>query len=118
MKITNRGVVRAAVAVLLVAAVGCERADPRLKNLTVGITKDSVGGAMEKAAPRKTERYLVAGQNIETLYFQKKGKTDPASLEDRNMSPLVMVDDKLAGWGWDFWDSVATAHNIKVAKKQ
>jgi hypothetical protein len=33
------------------------------------------------------------------------------------MSPLVTVDGKLVGWGWEALDSVAAATKIPVAAK-
>ncbi len=117
MKITMSGIVRVAVLGLVVAAMGCERSDPRLKNLRAGMGKDSVAVAMEGSAAQRTDPYLYKGQYIQTMYFPRKGKTDSASLADRAMAPIIMIDGKVTGWGWDYWDSVATANHIPVAKK-
>jgi hypothetical protein len=37
---------------------------------------------------------------------------------DRNMEPVIVIDGKLAGWGWSYWDSLAAAHKIPVAPKR
>ena len=118
MQITKSGIARATALGLLVVAMGCERADPRLKNLHVGMVKDSVMVAMEGASPRRTDPFLYKGQYIEAMLFQQKGKTDPESLEDRKMAPVIVINGKLVGWGWDYWDSVAAANNIPVKKPQ
>ncbi len=101
----------------LLAMTACERADPRLGNLTVGIAKDSAIIAMEGEAPKRIDPYLYNGQYIEAMLFPRKGKTDSAATADRNMTPVVVINGKLAGWGWDYWDSTATANHIDVAPK-
>ncbi len=97
--------------------MGCEQSDPRLKNLRSGMGKDSVAVAMEGAAAKRTDPFLYKGQYIQTMYFPRKGKTDSASLTDRAMAPVIMIDGKVTGWGWPYWDSVAAVNHIPVAKK-
>lgn len=116
MRITVRWSVRALVAAAVVTVAGCERSDRRLEDLNVGISKDSASTVMGGVAPKRTDPYLYQGQFIETLFYPRLGKTDPEDLEDRKMSPLVIVNGKLVGWGWPFWDSVATANGIPVAQ--
>ena len=99
---------------LLLSACG-PGSDGRLEQLSAGITKDSAQAIMG-GAPHRVDPYLVNGQMIEALYYPKPGATDSAALADRNMSPLVVVDGKLTGWGWQQWDSVAAANKIVVAK--
>ena len=106
-----------AVACAVAGLIACERADTRLDNLTAGITKDSVTAVMG-GPPKRLDPYLIAGQYIETMYYSRLGKTDSASLTDRRMAPVVVINGKLAGWGWDFWDSTAEAHRIRVATKK
>ena len=105
-------------AVLVGVIVGaCERDDSRLKNLTVGITKDSAALAMG-GDPNRTDPYLINGQYIQTMYYMRTGKTDSASRTLRRMAPVVSINGKIAGWGWPFWDSVASANRIPVPEKK
>ena len=115
MRITNLRFdpIRIAAALALLVSLGCEREDSRLKNLTVGVGKDSALAVMGGTATDKSS-FLVNSKYIETFYFAKRGKTDSASRVLRNTAPLVLVDGKLTGWGWPYWDSVAAANNIKV----
>ena len=103
--------------VLALAALltGCSSGDARFKQLAVGITKDSALKVMGAQAPTRTDPYLTEGKFIEIMYFAPAGSTD--SLPDREMSPLVAVDGKLVGWGWEVLDSVAAATKIPVAEK-
>jgi len=101
----------------VVGVLSCERSDTRLESLTAGISKDSVTTIMGEA-PKRVDPYLIAGQYIEAMYYPRAGKSDAESVKDRNMSPVVVINGKLAGWGWDFWDSTAGTHKIRVAAKQ
>jgi hypothetical protein len=70
---------------------------------------------MEGDQPKRTDPYLIDGLYIESMFYPKRGKTDSLSLTDRKMTPVVVINGKLAGWGWPFWDSVAGSKNIPVA---
>lgn len=117
MQITFRRLAWGLAGAAALLATGCERADPRLENLSTGISKDSVISAMEGDQPKRIDPYLIDGLYIEAMLYPKKGKTDSVSLTDRKMSPVVVINGKLAGWGWPFWDSVASSKNIPVAPK-
>jgi hypothetical protein len=98
-----------------VLLTGCSRSDPRLEKLTVGIARDSALALMGVEKPARIDAYLVNGHYIEGLYFKKLG-ADAAIVADRKMSPVVVVDGRLVGWGWKRWDSIAVANKIAVAK--
>ena len=94
----------------------CSKGDARLEKLSAGISKDSVLAIMGGEKPQRVDPFLVNGQYIEAMYFPKPGAADSASLADRNMSPVVVVDGKLVGWGWKQWDSIAAEKKIPVAE--
>ena len=105
----------------------CE--DKRVKELDTGITRDSAvsviaqdlkPGSPSDSFPNvyKRDRYLINGKHIEVLYFtpnnEKVGK-DTVPL--KKLTPLVFVDFKLVGRGWEYWDSVRTANKIPIEKR-
>lgn len=104
-------------AALLLA--GCSREDPRLANLSVSISKDSVITAMGGERPARTDPYLTGGQYIEAMYFNPPGGVPQGAdtIPDRDRTPVIVVNGLVTGWGWVHWDSVATAHRIPVAAK-
>ena len=116
MQITGKSLRWALATAGMIVLAGCERSDPRLKDLSAGISKDSVLVVMEEP-PKRTDPYLYKGQYIEAMFYPRKGKTDPKSVADRKMSPVVVINGKLTGWGWAYWDSAAAANNIPVAPK-
>ena len=125
---------------MLVAA--CE--DKRVKDLDTGISRDSALKVITrdpKPAPRDSsanspdsypnvywrERFLVAGKNYEVLYFTadntkmpipRNGGMLPAdSIPYAKLTPIVFVENRLAGRGWKFWDSVSTALKVPLKKR-
>ena len=90
-------------ALLLVSACSAKK-DARLEQLSAGISKDSVLAVMGVDKPQRVDPFLVGGHYIEAMYFAFPGATDSANLADRNMSPVIVQDGKLAAWGWKQWD--------------
>jgi hypothetical protein len=112
-------------AAMLLAA--CQ--DKRVKAIDTGITRDSVmsvishdlkPGTGPDSLPNiyKRDRYLIAGKNYEVLYFtsndEKQGKD---SVPLSKLTPIVVLNNKVIGKGWGYWDSVSTANKIPVQKR-
>ena len=95
-------------AALLLAACG----DARLRKLSVGISKDSAMQVMG-AKPDRAEAYLTGGQSIEALFYGKAG-ADSGQTPQEELTPIVIVNGQLTGWGREEWQKVATEHNIQV----
>jgi len=100
---------------LLGGMIGCGGTDPRFKQLTVGISRDSALKVIGVEKPSRADPFLVNGHYIEVLYYTRTGAQEP--VPDRKMSPVVVVDGKLVGWGWRSLDSVAGANKLPVAAK-
>lgn len=108
---------KTAVPLLILAGMvlgGCRGEDPRLANLSAGLPKDSVLQVM--GPPSATPKaYLMGGKYIEFILFRTDGKTGPIDgLARGSLTPLVIVDGSLTGWGWAFTDSVASDNRIRV----
>jgi hypothetical protein len=102
---------------LSIAACG----DSRVGKLAAGIPRDSALKVMQTSSNgpdslsnvHERGMYLTDGQLIEVLLYPRG--SDPKrteKLEDKQLTPLVLRDGKVVGWGWKVWDSVATAHKI------
>ena len=102
------------------SALGC--GDRNIKQLTVGISRDSVikilgqGSTGTDSTPNvyREDRYLNAGHMLSVLMYSNSGKkagTD--SIPEADLLPVVLRDDTLTGWGWAHYDSVALANNIQ-----
>jgi len=106
-------------AVALLLTTACSSSDPRTGALTVGITKDSARTVMGASQPQELP-YLVNGHYIEALLYAREGKSaaELAESAPRSLTPLVVVDGQLTGWGWAVWDSVASANGIEVPPRK
>lgn len=108
---------------LLVLAAACS--DARVKKLDEGITRDSVLTILrDGAAPVGADSlphvyedaaYLVNGKKYEVFYYTKGDEVAGAdSLPAKKLTPIVLVDGSVKGWGWKYWDSVATSIKLPV----
>ncbi len=108
----------AAVALLAGSLAGCRSEDPRVRHLASGISRDSAVVAMGGAEPERPYTYLVGGQYVEAMLYRRGDPEGPMEdLVRDQITPIVLVDGKVSGWGWKHWDSVAAAHNIEVTHK-
>ena len=108
-----------AAATLALTACG----DSRVGNLSTGIGRDSAlkvlaGGTTGDSLANvyKQETYIYDGKLINVLLYNKDGLTETAQpgVRDPELTPVVIVDNKVTGWGWAHYDSVAKANNIEV----
>lgn len=105
-----------AIATLLLGAAAC--GDSRLKDLSIGIDRDSVAVVMQTDAPHRSESYLLDGKFWEIFYYPRGEAADADSIAWREMSPVVLADGKVAGWGWDYWEREAERMNIPTPPEQ
>lgn len=115
-----------AVAGAVVVTAACS--DARLEKLSTGISRDSALAVINEGASGdslarvyRQESYLLPNTQgnvllTNVLIYDKKGRKEgtepdaPAS----SMTPIVIIDGKVTGWGWTYYDSVATANKIPV----
>lgn len=104
---------------------GC--GDANIRKLTPGIPRDSVikilalGSTATDSTPNvyREERYLNAGHMISILLYSNTGKKEGAdTIPDAELTPVVLRDDTLTGWGWAHHDSVARANNIVIKPRE
>jgi hypothetical protein len=65
-----------------------------------------------------SNRYLINGKNYEVLFFtpnnEKKGRD---SIPWNKLTPIVFVDNREVGKGWQYWDSLSAANKIPLQKR-
>jgi hypothetical protein len=117
---------RLALGAFALAVSGC--GDARVKKLDEGISRDSVltilrdgappGGADSLPHVYEDAAYLMNGRNYEVFYYTKGDEVAGAdSLPAKRLTPIVLVDGKVTGWGWSHWDSVSKSINLPVKSR-
>jgi hypothetical protein len=120
-------VVTAIAVVGLLAACG---QDKRVKEVDAGITRDSVLSIIGKGSQGvdslpnvyTRERYLIEGKNYEVFFFSATGNhvytgSGKDTIPWKDLEPIAMIDNVVAGKGWPFLDSLYAAHKIPVKKR-
>ena len=124
--VRKRGVLAAAVGLAVLAA--CQ--DKRLKEIDTGMTRDSLLTVIGKGAPGVDslpnvyirERYLIDSKNYEVLFFSPTGQHQYSGVQKdtipwKDLTPIAMIDNKVVGKGYEYLDSLYTAHKIPVKKR-
>ena len=128
MNSSVRPVVRIAIGIASVALIACQ--DKRVKEVDAGITRDSLLTVIGKGAQGvdslpnvyTRERYLIDGKNYEVFFFSSTGQhvytgTTKDTIPWKDLEPIAMIDNQVAGKGWDYLDSLYAAHKIPVKKR-
>ena len=103
--------------------------DARVKELSKGIARDSVLTILGDGSPvvqgdslphvYDVAKYLVNGQSYEVFYYTKtEEKAGADSVPPNRLTPIVLQNDAVSGWGWEHWDSVAKTINLPVPPRK
>ena len=116
----------AALALCLATLAGC--GDANIKQLTPGIARDSVLKILALGSTAtgdstaniyREERYLSSGQMITVLLYTNTGlKEGTDTIPEAELTPVVLRNDTLTGWGWQHHDSVANANKIVIKQRE
>ena len=103
-----------------------------LNRLSVGMTKDQVlatmgtqtykaniGGGFAGGElitnPYRSETHLANdGETIEVLMYYTDVKNRDGAITDDELTPVVLKNSLLIGWGWSFWDQSIQKYEIRV----
>jgi hypothetical protein len=69
-------------------------------------TVDCVAGSEEKPIDNPYKRELIKSgeRQFEILYYYTHVKKKDRKITDDELTPLVFENEKLIGWGWDFFE--------------
>lgn len=113
---------------VLAAASGCANAIQLLMNqnnanmraLNVGMTEDQVITAMGPSPDRSTpnpyrsEMYPVGSTVFKILFFYTNRQSADGIIDDDELTPVVLKDGRLDGWGWSYWQTTAARYDIRI----
>jgi len=79
----------------------------------VGIGEDSLGVSQVQIPlggpkpvlqnPHRSELYRAGGSNWEILFYYTSVVRNDGLVTDDELTPVVLRDNVLAGWGWEYW---------------
>lgn len=121
--VARRRLVAVALSVVAVALASC--ADKRIRDLDVGISKDSMLKVVGRGAPEgdslpniyRHNAYLVQGKMFEVYFFDPENRdyTDTTVVvQPRDLTPIIVTEGRVEGWGWRSADKLAEDYNIPV----
>ena len=64
--------------------------------------------------PYRTEMYRSNGHVFELLLYYTDIKKSDGAITDDELTPLIIMDGKLDGWGWSYWNNVIKKYEIRV----
>lgn len=95
----------------------------KLTGLSVGISKQEILGIMGTKTveaegtvitnPYRTEMYRSNGHSFELLLYYTDIQKSDGAITDDELTPLVLMDGKLDGWGWSYWNNVIKKYEIR-----
>lgn len=122
---------RIALALVVLALFGCASTqDVRIKNrenllrLAIGINKFEVLQTMGTETigtvnnPYRVETPLDKdGQLLEVLFYHTDVRKEDKLISDNELTPIVLKDNKLIGWGWAFLSERVPSYHYTIEVK-
>lgn len=80
---------------------------------TVTTYRDGVRGE-QITNPYRTEVHQAGGHVWEILFYYTDNKADDGAITDDELTPIVLKDGRLDGWGWSYWQDIVRTYEIRV----
>jgi hypothetical protein len=68
--------------------------------------------------PYDSETHLVGATEIEVLYYVTNVQNKDGVITNDELTPLVLVDGILVGWGWSYLDTFTTDNDLTLIGPQ
>lgn len=68
--------------------------------------------------PYDSETHLKGATEIEVLYYVTNVQNKDGVITDDELTPLVLVDGILVGWGWSYLDTFSTDNDLTLIGPQ
>lgn len=64
--------------------------------------------------PYRSSAFTKSGTQIEILLYYTDLKSNDGAITDDELTPIILIDGKVAGWGWEYWTDVAAKYEIRI----
>lgn len=81
---------------------------------TVGALTLGIPRGQRITNPWRVEAYEAGGSALEVLYYYTDVKRQDGAITDDELTPLVLKDGSLDGWGWSYLNDVAAKYEIRL----
>ena len=81
---------------------------------TLGMLTLGLPPGQKVTNPWRVEMYEAGGSNWEILFYYTDVKRRDGAITDDELTPLVLKDGKLDGWGWTYLTDVAGKYEIRL----
>lgn len=80
----------------------------------VGLLALGLPRGTEITNPWRVEMYEAGGSIWEILFYYTDVKRSDGAITDDELTPLVLKDGELDGWGWSYLTDVAAKYEIRL----
>lgn len=77
-------------------------------------TYDALASGEKITNPWRLEMYEAAGATWEILYYYTDIKRADGAISDDELTPIVLKDGHLVGWGWSYWNDAISKYEIRI----
>ena len=64
--------------------------------------------------PYRSEMYQAGGHTFELLFYYTDIKKTDVAITDDELTPIVLKDGKVDGWGWTYWNNLVQKYEIRI----
>ncbi len=64
--------------------------------------------------PYRTEMYRSNSHSFELLLYYTDKKRADGAITDDELTPIILKDGKLEGWGWSYWEGLVETYELHV----
>ena len=64
--------------------------------------------------PYRSSATMVDTNQIEILYYYTDQKSADGAITDDELTPIILVNGMVTGWGWDYWNDTAAKYEIRL----
>ena len=64
--------------------------------------------------PYRSELYRTQVGIVEVLMYYTDLKASDDAITDDELTPVVLIDGKVDGWGWTYWDNMVHKYEIRI----